>query len=151
MAIKQEPEEPLDIQLTSLIDCVFLLLIFFLVSSQMKKIEKELPIELPKANATHEVKAAPDLVTVSVLAPRTADLSEPVFYVNGVPVGSEGLRASLRKAAEEKPGRRIRINGDINAPFRLIVQVLDTCQGEGLTVVGINTALGLDTLRNQQK
>lgn len=150
MAIRHEAEEPLDIQLTSLIDCVFLLLIFFLVSSQMKKIEKELPITLPTANATHEVKAAPDLVTVSVLAPRTADLSEPVFYINGVAVGSDSLRTSLRKAAEENPNRKIRINGDINAPFRLIVQVLDTCQGEGLTVVGINTALGLDSLRKQK-
>ena len=147
MAIKQESDAPLDIQLTSLIDCVFLLLIFFLVSSQMKRIEKELPIELPKANATQEVKAAPDLVTVSVLAPRTSDLSEPLLYVNGTPVGAEGLRSALRKAAEDKPGRRIRINGDINASFRQIVQVLDTCQGEGLTIVGINTATGLDTLR----
>ncbi len=150
MAIRQEAEEPLEIQLTSLIDCVFLLLIFFLVSSQMKKIEKELPIELPVANATREVKAPPDLVTVSVLAPRTGDLAESLLYVNGVPVGPDGLRVALRKAAEENPGRRIRVNGDVNAPFRLIVQVLDTCQGEGLTVVGINTATGLDNLRNQR-
>ena len=147
MAIRRKSEGPLDIQLTSLIDCVFLLLIFVLVSSQMKRIEKELPIELPTASVTHEVKAPPDLVTVSVLAPRTADLAEPVLYVNGTPVGPEGLRASLRKAAEENPSRRIRINGDVNAPFRLIVQVLDTCQGEGLTVVGIHTASGLERLR----
>ena len=92
MAIRQEAEEPLEIQLTSLIDCVFLLLIFFLVSSQMKKIEKELPIELPVANATREVKAPPDLVTVSVLAPRTGDLAESLLYVNGVPVGPDGLK-----------------------------------------------------------
>lgn len=150
MAIKQENEEPLDIQLTSLIDCVFLLLIFFLVSSQMKKVEKELPITLPTAHATKEVKAAPDLITISVLAPRTSDLAEQVLYVNGVPVGSESLRGALRKASEEKPGRKIRINGDINAPFRLIVQVLDTCQAEGLTVVGINTAIGLDSLRTKK-
>ena len=147
MAIRRKSEGPLDIQLMSLIDCVFLLLIFFLVSSQMKRIEKELPIELPTASVTHEVKAPPDLVTVSVLAPRTPDLAEPVLYVNGTPVGPEGLRASLRKAAEETPSRRLRINGDVNAPFRLIVQVLDTCQGEGLTVVGIHTASGLERLR----
>ncbi len=150
MAIRHEAEENVDIQLTSLIDCVFLLLIFFLVSSQMKKIEKELPIELPKANATREVKAENGLVTVSVLAPRTAELNESIFYVNGVPVGAEGLRASLRKAAEENNERRIRINGDINASFRSIVQVLDACQIEGLQMVGINTAIGLDSLRDKK-
>ena len=38
---------------------------------------------------------------------------------------------------------RIRVNGDVFAPFRSIVQVLDACQGEGLTVVGINTAVDI--------
>ena len=45
--------------------------------------------------------------------------------------------------AREQPGLRIRINGDVFAPFRSIVQVLDACQGEGLTVVGINTAVDI--------
>ncbi|MGI5869501.1 MAG: ExbD/TolR family protein [Kiritimatiellia bacterium] len=136
MAVKFEDEEPVEIQMTSLIDCVFLLLIFFLVSSQMKKIEKELPIELPHANATRQVKAHPELTTVSV--DRNGGL-----YVNSRPVGAEGLRAQLREAAREHPNMRIRLNGDVFAPFRSIVHVLDVCQGEGLTVVGINTAVDI--------
>ena len=136
MAVKFGEEEPVEIQMTSLIDCVFLLLIFFLVSSQMKKVEKELPIELPQANATRQVKAVPDLTTVSVD-------KLGALYVNSLPVGAEGLHAKLREAAREQPGLRIRINGDVFAPFRSIVQVLDACQGEGLTVVGINTAVDI--------
>jgi len=136
MAVKFEEEEPVEIQMTSLIDCVFLLLIFFLVSSQMKKIEKELPIELPQASATRQVKAPPEMTTVSVD-------KNGALYVNSQPVGAEGLRAQLREAARENPGLRIRVNGDVFAPFRSIVQVLDACQGEGLTVVGINTAVDI--------
>ena len=136
MAVKFEEEEPVEIQMTSLIDCVFLLLIFFLVSSQMKKIEKELPIELPQANATRQVKALPEMTTVSVD-------KNGALYVDSLPVGAEGLRAQLREAAREHPDLRIRINGDVFAPFRSIVQVLDACQGEGLTVVGINTAVDI--------
>ena len=133
MPVKFSDDEPVDIQMTSLIDCVFLLLIFFLVSSQMKKVERELPIQLPQAAATQTVKASPQLTTVSV--DKFGEL-----YVNSQPVGAEGLRASLREAARVNPDMRIRINGDVYAPFRSIVQVLDTCQGEGLNVVGINTA-----------
>ncbi len=136
MAIKFEEDEPVEVQMTSLLDCVFLLLIFFLVSSQLKKVEKELPITLPEAQATHSVKATPDLITVSVDA-------NGQMYVNAKPVGSSGLRTALRDAAAENPDRRIRVNGDVFAPFRSIVQVLDTCQGEGLTVVGIHTAADL--------
>jgi len=137
--ILQEEENP-EVQMAPLIDAVFLLLIFFLVSSQMKKVERELPIELPRATATVEVKAAPALTTVSI--DKFGDI-----YVNSQPVGHDGLRAKLREAARTNPDMRIRINGDIYAPFRAVVQVLDTCQGEGLNVVGINTAVDITPAR----
>lgn len=133
MAVRYEEEEKVEVQLTSMLDCIFLLLIFFLVSSQLKKVEKELPIQLPEANVTRSVKATPDLITVSVD-------SHGGLFVNARPVGAAGLRAALREAAAENPDRRVRLDGDIYAPFRSIVQVLDTCQGEGLSVVGIHTA-----------
>ena len=50
MAIRQEDESAVEVQLTPLIDCVFLLLIFFLVSSQLKKVEKRLEVDLPRAH-----------------------------------------------------------------------------------------------------
>ena len=133
MAVKYEEEEKPEVQLTSMMDCIFLMLIFFLVSSQLKKVEKELPIEPPRANTTRDVKSTPDLITVSVNA-------KGELFVNSKPVGDAGLKNALANAAKENPDRRIRINGDVFAPFRSIVQVLDTCQGEGLTVVGIHTA-----------
>ena len=135
MAAKYDEDEKPQVQLTSMMDCIFLMLIFFLVSSQLKKIEKEVPLELPVADATVDVKATPDLVTVSVDA--KGDL-----YVNSRPVGPAGLRAALQDAARENPGRRIRIDGDVFAPFRSIVQVLEASRHEGLTVVGIHTADG---------
>ena len=133
MAAKYDEDEKPQVQLTSMMDCIFLMLIFFLVSSQLKKVEKELPIELPRANTTRDVKSTPDLITVSVNA-------KGELFVNSKPVGDAGLKNALANAAKENPDRRIRINGDVFAPFRSIVQVLDTCQGEGLTVVGIHTA-----------
>ena len=101
MAIRFDEEEHVEVQMTSLLDCVFLLLIFFLVSSQLKKVEKELPITLPEANLTHSVKATPDLITVSVDA-------NGQLFVNSKPVGASGLRSALRDAAKENPDRRIR-------------------------------------------
>ena len=136
MAAKYDEDEKPEVQLTSMMDCIFLMLIFFLVSSQLKKIEKEIPLELPVSNVARDVKATPDLITVSVD-------SKGDLYVNSKPVGAAGLRSALQAAAAENPDRRIRIAGDIFAPFRSIVQVLDTCQQEKLTVVGIHTADGL--------
>ena len=136
MAVKYDDDEKPEIQMTSMMDCIFLMLIFFLVSSQLKKIEKEIPLELPVADATQDVKATPDLVTVSV------DVKGDL-YVNSKPVGPAGLRSALHAAELEKPDRRIRIDGDVFAPFRSVVQVLEASRQEGLTVVGIHTADGL--------
>ncbi len=132
MAVRIEDNDTPEIQMTPLIDCVFLLIIFFLVSSQMKKVEKELPVRLPEAHATVAVKATPDLVTIGI------DAFGRV-YLGSEPVGNEGLRARLRAAAADSPGRRVRICGDVEAPFRSIVHVLDVCQAEGVRIVGINT------------
>lgn len=135
MAIKHNEEESVDVQMTPLIDCVFLLLIFFLVSSQMKKVEKELPIDLPKADVTLKVKATSDMVTIGVD-------KFGKFYINSQPVGAEGLRVALKTAMAENPDRRIRISGDMYAPFRSVVQVMDTCRAEEIGIVGIHTDPG---------
>ena len=136
MAVKFDNEQQAEPQLTSLIDCVFLLLIFFLVSSQMKRLEKKLDIRLPEASVAKAFKMTPDLIRVSVS--ERGDL-----YVNTRPVGPGTLLAELRKAKQETTERRVIVEGDVFTPFRSIVQVLDACKQENLTVVGIHTADGL--------
>ena len=140
MAVKYEEDEHVEIQMTSMLDIIFLMLIFFLVSSQLKKVEKELPIELPHSDVAKDVKATSDLISVSINA--KGDL-----FVNSKPVGSAGLRSALQAAAKENPDRRIRINGDVFAPFRTVVQVLDACKAEELNVVGIHTAADAEKLK----
>jgi len=133
MAIRQEEEAPIEMQLTPLIDCVFLLLIFFLVSSQLKKVEKKIDLKLPQAHVVKTYKQTPQLVTVSVSA--RGDL-----YVNGRAVGPGGLLDALREAKEGMPNRRVVLDGDVFAPFRSIVEAIDACALAGLEVSGIHTA-----------
>ena len=68
MAIQCEGSGEPEVQLTPLIDCVFLLLIFFLVSSQLKKIDKRLDLQLPRAHAVKSYKQTPDVIMVGVSA-----------------------------------------------------------------------------------
>ena len=133
MAIRQEEETPIEMQLTPLIDCVFLLLIFFLVSSQLKKVEKKIDLHLPQAHVVKSFKQTPEMVTVSVSA--RGDL-----FVNGRAVGPGGLLEALRKAKEDSPESRVILDGDVFAPFRSIVEALDACALAGLEVTGIHTA-----------
>ena len=47
MKIQYEDDDKIEIQMSPLIDCVFLLLIFFLVTTMMKKWERQIPLSLP--------------------------------------------------------------------------------------------------------
>ena len=136
MAIKHEEEPSVEVQLTPLIDCVFLLLIFFLVSSQLKKLEKRLEVELPRAHLVKTYKQTPDIISVGVN-------SRGNLFVNARAVGSGGLLDALREAKAAAPGRRVVVDGDVHAPFRAVVQVLDACAMQGLEVAGIHTAEGI--------
>ena len=133
MSVRHEDDAPVEVQLTPLIDCVFLLLIFFLVSSQLKKVEKRLDVKLPTAHVVKSYKETPDIISVGVSARGN-------LFVNARPVGPGGLLDALRAAKEAAPGRRVVLDGDVHAPFRAVVQALDACAMQGLDVAGIHTA-----------
>ncbi len=135
MPIRTElEEEAVDVQMTPMIDCVFLLLIFFLVSSQMKKVEKELPVQLPESVAAISVKASAKMLIIGIDAAGR-------IYLGAEPVSREALRTRLQNAAAENPGQRVRIDGDRNAPFQSLVNVLDECHFLGLNNIGVNARI----------
>ena len=47
MRLNYDEEDKVEVQMSPLIDCVFLLLIFFLVTTMMKKWEMQIPLSLP--------------------------------------------------------------------------------------------------------
>ena len=52
MRIRKKDDDDVTLEMSPLIDCVFLLLIFFLITTMMKKLEKQIPIEVPDPAVT---------------------------------------------------------------------------------------------------
>jgi biopolymer transport protein ExbD len=115
-----------------LIDCVFLLLIFFLVSTMFKKENRDINIIPPESDSA--VKLPPDDKQV-VLG---INPEGEVFW-QGVAVSRMDLHSRLRNQAVDDPDKRIRVDADAEAPFEFVVEILDLCQFRGLTNVGIRT------------
>ena len=132
MRIREMEEEHIEVQMAPLIDCVFLLLIFFLVATTLKKIDKELPLDLPISEAAMRTPTSDDTLVVSI--DRDGNL-----YLGSTPVGQGYLQEQLRRVAGENPQHHIRIDGDKTAPLQSVVQVLDLCNFEGLTNVRIKS------------
>tara|TARA_B100000614_G_scaffold253101_1_gene266610 strand:- start:5120 stop:5530 length:411 start_codon:yes stop_codon:yes gene_type:complete len=124
--------DDIGVDMGPLIDCVFLLLIFFLVSTTMKKPEQEIQVDLPD----------PAISAVSSTAMQVQNLvvdASGNFYWGATPIGQQELHNKIRLWAEENPESHLRINVDRNAPSRFLVQVVDLCTYEGLTNYSIQT------------
>lgn len=136
MRIYLGDEESVEIGLAPLIDCVFLLLIFFLVSTSFERQdreEQELPIELPDSSASLSGGAAvsSDLV---ITVDRRGD-----FYVKDQRLAVEDLYDRLRHLANDNPKHKIVIEGDRRTAYQHIVHLLDICQFVGLNNVRLLT------------
>ena len=132
-----EHEEP-EIGLVAMIDCIFFLLMFFMLATTFKeqannKPQKVLPVQLPAAEASVvRAGAAEDALVIGV------DRSGALF-VDTRPVTVQELHTILARAASADPQRRIRIDGDRDASYQHIVRVLDLCQLDGLTNIAMHT------------
>lgn len=114
------------IELTPLVDIVFLLLIFFMLTSQFV-VQMGFPIRLPKA-VTSKVLSEVSLVVVIS--------QEGAVYYEGRPITFKALENILE---QYKEGASIFIKADKNARLDAIVRVWDLCRKKGIEKVHIAT------------
>ena len=107
------------LDMTPLIDCVFLLLVFFLVTSVFKQDKSVLKLLLPET--TSEVKQ-------EVSEGLFIELSESEMAVNGELVTVEGLRAKGAGIQNKKAPVALKI--DKKTSYEKVAQVLDILQME---------------------
>ncbi len=133
MNLRPRRREELDINLTPLIDVVFLLLIFFMVSTTFRK-ETELEIDLPRASE-EPAPVEPRQLTVSIDA-------QGRYYVNETAL-MDDKPGTLRKAMLEVVGDKrdlpVTIRADGRTPHQAVVRVLDVAARLGLRRLGIAT------------
>lgn len=114
-----------EINLTSLIDVVLLLLIFFMVSTTFER-EAEISIDLPEAGA----RAAPaEEPMLEVLID-----AQGQYYVDGRAVAggqSTTLQRALREAAQDAEAPRVLISADRETPHQAVVTAMDAARQVG--------------------
>jgi biopolymer transport protein ExbD len=120
--------------LTPIIDMVFLLLIFFLVATTFQQTEREMKIALPVASSTGPISAALREIVVNV------DLAGRMI-VTGREVTPEELRRIVSEAVQLNPEQKVTIRGDRQTPYAAIVVALDVCKGAGVQQPYLDTVL----------
>ncbi len=118
-------ESPPTIELTPIIDIVFLLLIFFLVATTFQQSEREMQIALPEAESGGPISVTLRELIVNVQA-------DGAIIVSGRNVSEADLRAIVSEAVEANPEQKVTIRADRNATYDQVVGVLDACKASGI-------------------
>lgn len=133
MKLRPRRREDVELNITPLIDVVFLLLIFFMVSSTFEK-QSQMKITLPEASekVANEI---PDSITVEI------DTQGHVFVNKKSLVNSQliTIREAIRDASHDMKAPTVIIRADANATHQSVVKVMDAAQQLGLVKITFAT------------
>ena len=121
------PEEDYYLPLTSMVDIVFLLLIFFMVTTSFVEFTRRLDIQLPEAKAGGPAEKVREvLIEVG---------GDGRIFLNGKETTLAGLEAAL-EATRGEGGSAI-IRADRRLPYGFVVKLMGICRAYGIYDIGI--------------
>ena len=144
MRIRRQEADNVEVQMAPLIDVVFLLLIFFLLTMTIKKPDQ--PKELPGEEPPRELPLELPHSAAAVVGPQPEDLlilsidKDGNKYADLQPMTTALLHQRVKDAARKNPKQRVRIDADRATRYEDVIEVIELCQFEGLRDVGLHTA-----------
>jgi len=131
MRLRERKKADYLVDITPLVDVVFLMLIFFMVSTSFKA-ASSLKLELPSSQSkTQQTEQKEVIVSID---------SSGQLYVQDEPVKDGDLRRRVLNVSKGDPNMRVVLRADANARHKRVVYVLDTVRALGMGKVGIATS-----------
>jgi len=128
MRFLRKNEEDYSINLPSMTDIIFLLLIFFMVATVLKDSTRRLDLQLPEAGSGRSPDAR--RLTIEMSAQGTMSL-------NGEVITLEQIDQELRSTAVADEQRSVLIKADKRLAYGKVIEVMGLCQGVGITDIAV--------------
>ncbi len=129
MRFRPKKEQVQDVDMSPLIDMVFILLIFFMVSSTFVK---DMKLELDRPGASSASKASSKVIRVYI--DKTADT-----YIDGQPVKTWAIQGKLRDMLRASTEKSVLVVTDDTIPVEKLIDVVDQCRLSGAKDVAVAT------------
>jgi biopolymer transport protein ExbD len=130
MRLRERPKRDYTVDITPLVDIVFLMLIFFMVSTSFK-VASSLKLELPTSKSQEQVSEKQEVI-VSISP-------SGQFYVQDEAVSDTDLRKRILNETKGDPNMRVVLRADAKTQHRYVVRALDVLRGLGMGKVAIAT------------
>ena len=116
------------IEIIPMIDTIFFLLVFFMISTLSMAHYRGLPVNLPKAASGSQAPAESVTVTLT---------KEGQLFLNKEEVGRESLLQSLRQQLKKNPELLVIINADNGVQHGKVVEIMDEARQAGVAKLSI--------------
>jgi biopolymer transport protein ExbD len=130
MKIRPRPTKRARIEIIPMIDVIFFLLVFFMVSSLAMTKINSLPVALPKTSSSPEALKQNVILTINRAG---------IIYVNKSPTTLEGVGAQLSYEMHDNPQDVVVVNADEGVNYGLVVKVMDRARRIGVRKFALAT------------
>jgi len=134
MPLKTHMDEQPSINLTPMIDIVFLLIIFFMVGTKFVEMERKISVKVPAVQDARTLTPAPEKRVINVY--RDGQIS-----LDRRPVTLEQLTAELAAGRQEYADLGVIVRGDAEGAFQNVASVLNACRRAGIAEMGISVRM----------
>ena len=134
MPLKTHIDEQPSLNLTPMIDVVFLLIIFFMVGTKFTELERKIALEVPQVADIDALTPAPERRVINVYRDGRIELDHEFITV-------EQLVETLARAKSEYAELGVLVRGDGEGEFQGVASVLGACRQAGISEMGIAVRL----------
>ena len=131
-SLKKAAEDECELEMTSMIDVVFLLLIFFLVTWQFSRSEQDSKVNVPTSSQGKEETRAISEINVNIR-------QGGELVINGETLTENQLLAKLRAIVDVHQNQPVRLRGDGDISYQTLMEVIDICQQAGIWNISFAT------------
>ena len=134
MPLKTYQDDQPTLNLTPMIDIVFLLIIFFMVGTKFAEMENNIKLEVPRVTEAGTLTAAPDKKVINVF-------ENGKIVMDNQELNVDELGSTLRQAVGQYSDLGVIIRGDAQEPLQTIATILTAVRQAGVNDMGISVRL----------
>jgi len=135
MPLKTQTDELPSMNLTSMLDVLFLLIIFFMAGTKFAEMERKIALRVPQVSDHGALTAAPEKRIVNIYQDGQITLDRQTVTL-------DELRARLTSARGQYKELGVLVRGDAGGAFQNVAQVLNACKQAGINELAISVRVG---------
>lgn len=130
MPLKTDTVEDETLNLTPMIDIVFLLIIFFMVGTQFAQMERQYDIKLPTVSTAPPLTSLPDELVINVRSNGDILVRQQVLTL-------DQLKMKLQAAKQNYADQMVVIRGEGHGEYQHVVNVLAICHEANISSISL--------------